>query len=72
MLENQGGLRKCQNFEGQRQFYDDIITSYDHHMITYDIEPIFLDFERIVTNRTLLRVPCTTGEGYREVVRFRA
>jgi len=49
-----GGLWKSKNYEEQIYFYNNILANYNYIMVKYDINTIFLDFEKIITDPNYL------------------
>ena len=49
-----GGLWHATNTDSQLSFYYKIISQYTYYMTKYDIPTIFLDFERMTSDKTYL------------------
>lgn len=49
-----GGLRNARNEEEQIQFYNNLISNYVFNMVKYNINTLFLDFDKMVNDKQYL------------------
>ena len=52
--QNCGGLWNATDEETQIQYYKDILTNYIYYMTKYDIHTIFIDFDKMVSDKEYL------------------
>ena len=54
LKNNKGGLWKANNENSQIEFYNKIIANYIYYMTKYEINTIFLDFDKMTTDKKYL------------------
>jgi len=61
---NPGGLLYAKNIQSQILFYNEIISNYVYFMTKYDINTIFIDFDRMITDPNYLfdKLKCILDE----------
>ena len=65
---NEGGFWFAKDEKSQLKFYNYIMSNYIYYMTKYDIPTLFLDFDRMVTDKKYLfenlRFILKVGTGY--------